>query len=33
MNKLELHSVAELTRYAIREGLASLETHNGVPVA
>lgn len=26
MNKLELFSVAELTRYAIREGLVSLET-------
>jgi len=30
MNKLELYSVAELTRYAIREGLASLETRVGV---
>jgi len=25
MNKLEIHSVAELTKYAIREGLTSLE--------
>jgi DNA-binding CsgD family transcriptional regulator len=29
MNKLELFSVAELTRYAIREGLVSLETRAG----
>jgi DNA-binding NarL/FixJ family response regulator len=29
MNKLELFSVAELTRYAIREGLVSLETRTG----
>jgi DNA-binding NarL/FixJ family response regulator len=29
MNKLELFSVAELTRYAIREGLVSLETRSG----
>jgi DNA-binding NarL/FixJ family response regulator len=29
MNKLELFSVAELTRYAIREGLISLETRAG----
>jgi DNA-binding NarL/FixJ family response regulator len=28
MNKLELFSVAELTRYAIREGLVSLETRS-----
>ena len=33
MNKLELFSVAELTRYAIREGLASLETGNAMPAA
>jgi DNA-binding NarL/FixJ family response regulator len=26
MNKLKIHSVAELTKYAIREGLTSLET-------
>lgn len=26
MNKLDIHSVAELTKYAIREGLSSLET-------
>jgi len=26
MNKLNIHSVAELTKYAIREGLTSLET-------
>jgi DNA-binding NarL/FixJ family response regulator len=32
MNKLELFSIAELTRYAIREGLASLETGGGVSV-
>jgi DNA-binding NarL/FixJ family response regulator len=32
MNKLELYSVAELTRYAIREGLASLETRSTVGV-
>ena len=34
MNKLELFSVAELTRYAIREGLVSLETRtaNGASV-
>jgi two-component system response regulator NreC len=32
MNKLELYSIAELTRYAIREGLASLETDGGVAV-
>ena len=32
MNKLELYSVAELTRYAIREGLASLETGNALPI-
>jgi two-component system NarL family response regulator len=25
MNKLELHSVAELTKYAVREGLTPLE--------
>ena len=25
MNKLKIHSVAELTKYAIREGLTSLE--------
>jgi two-component system NarL family response regulator len=25
MKKLDLHSVAELTKYAIREGLTSLE--------
>jgi DNA-binding NarL/FixJ family response regulator len=31
MNKLELFSVAELTRYAIREGLVSLETRTGSP--
>ena len=31
MNKLELFSVAELTRYAIREGLVSLETRAGAP--
>jgi DNA-binding NarL/FixJ family response regulator len=31
MNKLELFSVAELTRYAIREGLVSLETRAGSP--
>jgi DNA-binding NarL/FixJ family response regulator len=31
MNKLELFSVAELTRYAIREGLVSLETRAGTP--
>jgi DNA-binding NarL/FixJ family response regulator len=29
MNKLDLFSVAELTRYAIREGLVSLETRTG----
>jgi DNA-binding NarL/FixJ family response regulator len=32
MNKLELFSVAELTRYAIREGLVSLETRAGSPM-
>lgn len=32
MTKLELYSVAELTRYAVREGLASLETGSAVPV-
>jgi DNA-binding NarL/FixJ family response regulator len=32
MNKLELFSVAELTRYAIREGLVSLETRAGTPM-
>jgi DNA-binding NarL/FixJ family response regulator len=26
MNKLNIHSVAELTKYAIREGLTTLET-------
>jgi two-component system NarL family response regulator len=26
MNKLDLHSIAELTKYAIREGLTRLET-------
>ena len=26
MDKLDLHSVAELTKYAIREGLTSLQT-------
>jgi DNA-binding NarL/FixJ family response regulator len=26
MGKLQLHSIAQLTRYAIREGLTSLET-------
>jgi len=26
MEKLDIHSVAELTKYAIREGLTSLET-------
>jgi hypothetical protein len=26
MRKLDLHSVAELTKYAVREGLTSLET-------
>ena len=31
MNKLKLYSVAELTRYAIREGLVSLETRAGSP--
>jgi DNA-binding NarL/FixJ family response regulator len=31
MNKLELFSVAELTRYAIREGVVSLETRAGSP--
>jgi DNA-binding NarL/FixJ family response regulator len=31
MNKLELFSVAELTRYAIGEGLVSLETRAGTP--
>jgi len=25
MNKLDMHSVAELTKYAIRQGLTSLE--------
>ena len=25
MDKLDLHSVAELTKYALREGLTSLE--------
>jgi len=25
MNKLDIHSVAELTKYAIRQGLTSLE--------
>jgi DNA-binding NarL/FixJ family response regulator len=29
MNKLDLFSVAELTRYAIREGLVSLDTRTG----
>lgn len=31
MNKLNLFSVAELTRYAIHEGLVSLETRAGSP--
>ncbi|MHC4483401.1 MAG: LuxR C-terminal-related transcriptional regulator, partial [Planctomycetota bacterium] len=26
MNKLDIHTVAELTKYAIRKGLTSLET-------
>jgi DNA-binding NarL/FixJ family response regulator len=26
MDKLDIHSIAELTKYAIREGLTSLET-------
>ena len=26
MNKLDIHSMAELTKYAVREGLTSLET-------
>jgi DNA-binding NarL/FixJ family response regulator len=25
MNKLEIHNIVELTKYAIREGLASLD--------
>jgi DNA-binding NarL/FixJ family response regulator len=29
MHKLDLHSVAELTRYALREGLTSMETPCG----
>jgi len=29
MGKLQLHSIAQLTRYAIREGLTSLETSRG----
>jgi DNA-binding NarL/FixJ family response regulator len=33
MNKLNLFSVAELTRYAIREGLVSLETRPGIAAA
>jgi two-component system NarL family response regulator len=31
MRKLDLHSVAELTKYAIREGLTSLENASGSP--
>ncbi len=26
MDKLNIHSIAELTKYAIREGITSLET-------
>ena len=29
MGKVQLHSIAELTRYAIREGLTSLDTSRG----
>ena len=29
MDKLQLHGLAELTRYAIREGITSLEVHSG----
>jgi len=29
MRKLEIHNIAELTRYAIMEGLTSLELHRG----
>ena len=29
MTKLQIHSIAELTRYAIREGITSLEAHTG----
>jgi two-component system NarL family response regulator len=29
MRKLNLHSIAELTKYAVREGVSSLEAHRG----
>ncbi len=32
MDKLKLHSVAELTKYAIREGLTSLESKGSFPM-
>jgi DNA-binding NarL/FixJ family response regulator len=33
MRKLEIHNIAELTRYAILEGLTSLELHRGSTLA